>query len=68
MNFLYLFFFHLFPSPSMPPPRLTRDTLSLAVLCVLAAGTGAALLLTSQAKKAAAVGAPGRPKLPPGLA
>ena len=52
----------------MPPPRLTRDTLSLAVLCVLAAGTGAALLLTSQAKKAAAVGAPGRPKLPPGLA
>jgi len=33
------------------PPRLTRESLSLAVFGVLAAGTGAALVLTAMAKK-----------------
>ena len=51
----------------MPPPRITRDTLSLAVLCVLAVGTGATLVLTSQAKKAVAAAGPPRAKMPPGL-
>ena len=32
-------------------PRLTRESLSLAVFGVLAAGTGAALVLTAMAKK-----------------
>jgi hypothetical protein len=32
-------------------PRLTREGLSLAVFGVLAAGTGAALVLTAMAKK-----------------
>ena len=35
-------------------PRMSRDTLGLAVFGVLAAGTAAALALASQAKKAAA--------------
>jgi len=55
--------------PSMPPqPRLTRDTLTLAVFGVLAAGTAAALVLTSQAKKAATAAArAGAPPVPPGF-